>query len=177
MKKIYILIALVLLLVVNLPVVRVLSITNRKNFSERVYSCDGADGFVISYTHSVNKGRVHDFYRVLKDDSLELFMTEFVSYGAGIPEAYETPGAEFIVTDSGYVIKNLNRKLPYLVMAVGLLAEHSVCFGENFFEDGDFAFDDEFFLKNFFLPQTSLLFEVKRVSILDYIIVISKKSF
>ncbi|MBR1722325.1 MAG: DUF1850 domain-containing protein [Treponema sp.] len=177
MKKKHILIALVLLLLVNFPVVRVLSITNRKNFSERVYSCDGAVGFVISYTHSVNKGRVHDFYRVLKDDSLELFMTEFVSYGAGIPEAYETPGAEFFVTDGGYVIKNLNRKLPSLVMAVGLLADHSVCFGKKSFVDDDFAFKDDFFLKDFFLPQTSLLFEVKRVSILDYIIVMSKKSF
>ena len=104
-------------------------------------------------------------------------MTEFVSYGAGIPEAYETPGAEFFVTDGGYVIKNLNRKLPSLVMAVGLLADHSVCFGKKSFVDDDFAFKDDFFLKDFFLPQTSLLFEVKRVSILDYIIVMSKKSF
>ena len=167
----YIFLMVSVLLVLNLPLVRTLSISNRKNLSERIYSRSGADsGFVISYTHSVNKGRVHDFYLPAKNGGLELFMTEFVSYGAGIPEPGETEGAEFHSTDKGYVISNLHRQIPQLILAVGVVAEHSVSFGKDAMEGMNFNSENEFFLKNFFKPQTSLIFEVKRVSILNYFI-------
>ncbi|WP_407425498.1 DUF1850 domain-containing protein [Treponema sp.] len=169
MKKLFLLTALVILTVVNLPLVQVLSISNRKNFSEKIYSFSAVkQGFTISYTHSVNKGRVHDFYRVLSDGNLELFMTEFVSYGAGIPESYETEDSVFRVTENGYVIENLHRHLPRLVMAVGVVAEHSVAVS-NKESPLETDFDKEFFLKTFFKPQTSLLFEVRRVSVLSYV--------
>lgn len=169
MKKI-IFLAVSALLVLNLPLVRVLSISNRKNISEKIYSRSGAkDGFAISYTHSVNKGRVHDFY-VPVSEELELFMTEFVSYGAGIPEPYETDGAEFHSTDNGYIIRGLKRRLPRLVMAVGVIAEHSVSFGKTAMEEMKFDGNNEFFLKEFFKPQTSLVFEIKKVSLLNYFI-------
>ena len=91
-----------------LPAVRVLSISGRKNPEQVVYSAAACkEGFIISYTHSVNKGRVHDYYRALPDGTLELYKTQFVSYGAGIPEPEETPGAVFTVTDDGYFIENL----------------------------------------------------------------------
>ena len=159
MKKLFITIVLALL-IFNLPVVPVLSVSNRKNLTERVYSRSAAlQGYAINYTHSVNKGRVHDFYRVMPDGNLELYKTEFVSYGAGIPEPSETSGAKFRVTENGFIIEDLHRVLPRLLMAVGVIAEHSVTIGQN-----------EFFLKDFFKPQTSLIFEVKRVSILKYLI-------
>ena len=69
------------------PVISVLSISNRKTQSQRIfYSIKNLDDFVISYTHSVNKGRVHDYYSVGNNGVLILNQTEFVSYGAGIPE-------------------------------------------------------------------------------------------
>lgn len=160
--------ALALLLAVNLPAVRVLSISNRKNLSERIYSRSAmARGFVISYTHSVNKGRVHDFYFPLKSGEMELSMTEFVSYGAGIPESSETEGARFRVTKNGYVIENLHRVLPRLLMAVGVVAEHSLAIPDTS-DVLDTDFSKEFFLKDFFKPQTSLVFEVRRVSLVSY---------
>ena len=150
MKKVFLLMALALLLAVNLPAVRVLSISNRKNLSERIYSRSAmARGFVISYTHSVNKGRVHDFYFPLKSGEMELSMTEFVSYGAGIPESSETEGARFRVTKNGYVIENLHRVLPRLLMAVGVVAEHSLAIPDTS-EVLDTDFSKEFFLKDFF---------------------------
>ena len=170
MKK-YLFLAVFALLLLNLPLVRTLSISNRKNLSERIYSREGArSGFVISYTHSVNKGRVHDFYLPKDDGELELFMTEFVSSGAGIPEPYETAGAEFHTTEKGYVISNLHRVLPNMVMAVGVIAEHSISVGKEAMEGMNFSEKNEYFLKNFCKPQTSLVFEVKRVSILKYLI-------
>lgn len=163
MKRFLLLIALAIFLF-NLPAVRVLSISNRKNLSEKVYSKSAAErGFVVSYTHSVNKGRVHDFYRVLPRGELELYKTQFVSYGAGIPEASDTEGAQFRVGKDGYLIEDLHRILPELVMAVGVIAEHSIAVGE------DVSAAQEVFLTDFFAPQTSLLFEVRRVSVPGYL--------
>jgi len=147
-----------------LPAVSVLSVSSRKNPKEVFYSAAARkEGFIISYTHSVNKGRVHDFYRPAKDGGLELYKTEFVSYGAGIPEPEETPGAVFTVTDDGYFIENLNRSVPRLTMAVGLIANHSIAFGT------DFKGQKEFFLTDYFAPQTSLILEIKRISLATYI--------
>ena len=147
------------------PFLTVLSVSSRKYKPLRFYSIQGyTKGFVISYTHSVNKGRVHDFYKPTQDKKLELYKTSFVSYGAGIPEPEETPGAVFTVTDDHYVISGLNRIVPRLVMAVGLIAEHSITFDEAF-EVGQ----KEFYLTDFFEPQTSIIFEYKKVSFITYI--------
>jgi len=82
------------------PALPVLSVSNRKNMSQRFYFMKGfKDGFSISYTHSVNKGRVKDFYKA-KGRNLVCGRTVFVSYGAGIPEPQGMPGAVFESTDS-----------------------------------------------------------------------------
>lgn len=140
-----------------------LSLSNRKRTSERFYSAELCrEGFVISYTHSVNKGRVHDFYRAV-NGALLLEKTEFVSYGAGIPEPDEIPGAIWSVTESGYFISGLNRKIPRLVMAVGITARHSIAEGRVFSPK-----TEELFLTDYFPPQTSLILQIKRVPIVEY---------
>ena len=159
------------LFVLNFPLVRVLSISNRNGRSERIFSRAAlARGFVISYTHSVNKGRVRDFYFPLESGELELSMTEFVSYGAGIPESSETEGSRFRVTKNGYAIENLHRVVPRLLMAVGVVAEHSIAIADAS-EPLNTDFGKEVFLKDFFKPQTSVIFEVRKVSLLQYFIV------
>lgn len=144
------------------PCVNMVTVCNRKKTAQKVYSREAAvNGFVISYTHSVNKGRVHDFYEIKKDGSLNLYQTEFVSYGAGIPEPEETAGAVFTVTETGYVISNLNRNLKELVMAVGVIADHSIkinCDGA-----------EEVMLNTLFAPQTSLRIENTKISLWDYV--------
>ncbi len=159
-------------IILFVPAKKVLSVSSRKNPSERFYSEEAyRQGFIISYSHSVNKGRVHDFYKCRKDGTLVLEKTHFVSYGAGIPEPEETPGADFSVNGNCYVISNINRKVPELVMAVGLIAEHS--FSPDFMNENygtDYVtIPGEIFLKDFFLPQTSLILKVKTVSYMDYI--------
>jgi len=55
-------------LILFCPILNVLSVSSRKLESHRFYSIDGyTKGFVISYTHSVNKGRVHDYYKHTQD--------------------------------------------------------------------------------------------------------------
>ncbi|MBQ0052301.1 MAG: DUF1850 domain-containing protein [Treponema sp.] len=136
----------------NLPLIKVVSISNRKNVSESIYSRPALQGFVISYTHSVNKGRIHDHY-VCDGDQLILEKSVFVSYGAGIPEPEEIADCQFELTEDGYVLNKLNKRLDSFLMAVGVIAEHSVTISGK-----------EYFLKNFFPVQTSLRFQVKRVS-------------
>ena len=167
-KQLFVISIIITTLIVFLfvPSTKALVITNRKKQNERIISIDGyRKGFIISYTHSVNKGRVHDFYKS-ENNHLELYQTQFVSYGAGIPEPYETPGAVFEVTENGYFIKNLNRKLPKFIMAVGVIADHSIIIGD-FISDSGSDKSNEIFLTEYFLPQTSLVFEIKRVSLLD----------
>lgn len=147
-----------------LPAVKVLSVSNRKNPEQVFYSAaDCKEGFIISYTHSVNKGRVHDYYRTQKDGTLELYQTQFVSYGAGIPEPDEIQGAVFKVTKDGYYIENLKRNVPRLVMAVGIIANHSISTGT------EFNTKNERFLTDFFEPQTSIILQIKRISFFKYI--------
>lgn len=147
-----------------LPAVRVLSVSGRKNPELVFYSAAACkEGFIISYTHSVNKGRVHDYYKALPDKELELYQTQFVSYGAGIPEPEETPGAVFTVTDDGYFITNLSRKVPRLTMAVGIIANHTFATGS------EFRGQKEYPLTDFFPPQTGIILEIKRVSIFSYL--------
>lgn len=147
--------------VLTVPAVRCVSVSNRKIPDERVLSIAALKGFVISYTHSVNKGRVHDYY-TCDGGMLVLGKTVFVSYGAGIPEASETDGAFFEVTDDGYVINNLNRRLKKLVMAVGVIAEHAISVSKN-------GQDKEILLKTLFAPQTSLVLEIKKVPLITYL--------
>lgn len=113
------------------------------------------DVFIVSYTHSVNKGRVKDYYKILPDKSLSVEKTVFVSYGAGIPEPEENQ--EFVINDSGIEIQNINRQMKSLRMAVGVEAKHAIECN-----------DKVFVLADFFEPQTSLNVECNRVSLTQY---------
>lgn len=166
MKRLILLIILILTgAAFVVPVKPVLKISSRKNPEQKYYSAAGyKNGFIISYTHSVNKGRVHDYYNRFSQKQLELYQTQFVSYGAGIPEPNETPGAIFTVTDNNYTISNLHRVVPKLTMAVGIVANHSISFGNNFNQ-----IDGEYFLTDYFSPQTSIILEITRVNLVEYI--------
>ena len=156
------------------PSKTVLAIHSRKNPSQRIYSQQGCkNGFIISYTHSVNKGRIHDFYKCDEDNGVLILQSmHFVSYGAGIPEPEEIPGADFIAWDDCYIIANINRLLPKLVMAVGVVADHTFAPGqpelESHYENDFDNIQGEIFLTDYFEPQTSLVFEIQKVSPVAY---------
>lgn len=139
------------------PCIKVVSISNRKNFSESIYSSKALNGFVISYTHSVNKGRIHDYYEC-ENNQFVLKKSVFVSYGAGITEPEEINGCDFEVTENGYILSNMNIRPNPFLLAVGVIAEHSITIEEN-----------EYFLKDFFPVRTGLIFKIKKVSVLNYI--------
>ena len=152
------------------PIKPVLSISSRKNNSEKYFiGTARMEGFEIAYTHSVNKGRVHDYYRTWgTNGELVLEKTRFVSYGAGIPEPEEMEGCQFVVTENGYEIRDIDRKLKKLVMAVGLIAEHSITFW--IYKNDIDPVSVEYKMADLFAPQTSIILEKKRVSLLSYIL-------
>lgn len=150
------------------PAKRVLQIQNRKNIKETYYvNAKNLEAFDISYTHSVNKGRVHDHYSIMNKKDLFLTSSSFVSYGAGMPELEETPGASFEIQGDTYILKNINRLLPKLTMAVGLIANHTISF--YFYQKDKESQVLEYSLKDLFAPQTSITLEIKRVSLISYI--------
>ena len=117
--------------------------------------------FVISYTHSVNKGLVRDYY-IIKDKNIILSKTRFVSYGAGIPEPEETQN--FIRTDDYMEINDINKKIDNLYLFVGTIANHIIEI------DGE-----KIELKKIFKPQSSLKIEYKILSLFEYIKLIINK--
>ncbi|MDO4505452.1 MAG: DUF1850 domain-containing protein [Spirochaetales bacterium] len=145
----------IIVLVFIFPAFPVLSISNRKNPSEKIHFENGARGFIISYTHSVNKGRVHDYYR-REGKNLILYRTDFVSYGAGMPEIEETPGAVFYQAGETFTMEYERNVGTSFLLSVGVIAEHSITVG-----------NDEFFLKDFFEPKTSLVLKIKRISLIE----------
>ena len=148
----------------------VLSLKNRNNFSDKLYiPAKALQSFEIGYTHSVNKGRIYDFY-IVKDQPKGTFLldkTTFVSYGAGILEPSDLEGSVFEQTDDGYVMKNLRLSMDSLQLGVGTVAEHSLKL--NYITPDGNTNSIEYELKKLFPPKTGLILEIKRVNLFDYI--------
>ena len=145
-----------LLFLFFVPSVKCLSISERNNARNVFYSRKALEGFEISYTHSVNKGRVHDCF-IVEGDELVVEKSRFVSYGAGIPEVQDAEGAVFSVTDDGYEISWQDRRMKSFDMAVGLIANHSINIDGN-----------EISMQELFPPQTGIRFKVCHVPVLRY---------
>ncbi len=167
-KKIVLIISCLIFMAIGaffVPVTNALVISQRGNPKSKICSLLACDtGFVISYTHSVNKGRVHDYYSCGKKKPflINLEKTVFVSYGAGIPEPEDVPEAVFSVTKDGYELKGYSKSYPQLVMAVGLIANHSIMLANQQ--------SREFFLTDFFEPQTGIILNIKRISLAEYLL-------
>ncbi|MCR5725779.1 MAG: DUF1850 domain-containing protein [Treponema sp.] len=152
------------------PAVRCLSLSVGSRPSDRVLFRFLKDTFYISYTHSVNKGRIYDYYRCVGKE-LVLERTCFVSYGAGMPELADTAGAEFISTDTCYSLTGLNRRFVALHLVIGETAAHGIgnaAGNLEFSHDGLFP-PGEIRLDSLFSPQTGIVIAVKKVSVLDYL--------
>lgn len=114
-----------------------------------------ADTFEISYTHSVNKGRVTDLYTV-GPDGITLKATRFVSYGAGMNDPGS--GNTFTSVDGRFEIGNIQLHIPVLLLAVGVIADHELSYAGR-----------TRVLSDIWPPQTTLAISYRRASVFDYI--------
>ncbi|TXJ12441.1 DUF1850 domain-containing protein [Brachyspira aalborgi] len=146
MKKIIVLLALIIILFI--PIFPKLLINNK------IFNIEKKE-FIISYTHSVNRGRVRDYY-IIKSKYIILSKTRFMSYGAGIPEPEKRQ--KFTETEDYIEISDINRKIDNLYLFVGTIANHKIEIDEKKIE-----------LKEIFKPQENIKIEYKILSIFEYI--------
>ena len=146
MKKIIVLLALIIILFI--PIFPKLLINNK------IFNIEKKE-FIISYTHSVNRGRVRDYY-IIKSKYIILSKTRFMSYGAGIPEPEKRQ--KFRETEDYIEISDINRKIDNLYLFVGTIANHKIEIDEKKIE-----------LKQIFKPQENIKIEYKILSIFEYI--------
>ena len=146
MKKIIVLLALIIILFI--PIFPKLLINNK------IFNIEKKE-FIISYTHSVNRGRVRDYY-IIKSKYIILSKTRFISYGAGIPEPEKRQ--KFRETEDYIEISDINRKIDNLYLFVGTIANHKIEIDEKKIE-----------LKEIFKPQENIKIEYKILSIFEYI--------
>lgn len=146
MKKIIVLLALIIILFI--PIFPKLLINNK------IFNIEKKE-FIISYTHSVNRGRVRDYY-IIKSKYIILSKTRFMSYGVGIPEPEKRQ--KFTETEDYIEISDINRKIDNLYLFVGTIANHKIEIDEKKIE-----------LKEIFKPQENIKIEYKILSIFEYI--------
>lgn len=146
MKKIIVLLALIIILFI--PIFPKLLINNK------IFNIEKKE-FIISYTHSVNRGRVRDYY-IIKSKYIILSKTRFMSYGAGIPEPEKRQ--KFTETEDYIEISDINRKIDNLYLFVGTIANHKIEIDEKKIE-----------LKEIFKPQENIKIEYKILSLFEYI--------
>ena len=146
MKKFIVLLALIIILFI--PIFPKLLINNK------IFNIEKKE-FIISYTHSVNRGRVRDYY-IIKSKYIILSKTRFMSYGAGIPEPEKRQ--KFTETEDYIEISDINRKIDNLYLFVGTIANPKIEIDEKKIE-----------LKEIFKPQESIKIEYKILSLFEYI--------
>ena len=157
MKKLIILLLLSLLLFITIiPIFPRLVLESVKDNNNKYIFNLIKKEFIISYTHSVNKGRVSDYYIIDENYNIILDKTTFVSYGAGIAEPENNEN--IIIKDDNIEINNINRVIKDFYLFVGIIAEHSITIN-----------DDEIMLKSLFKPQTNIKIKYIKVSLIDLI--------
>ncbi|ACN84849.1 DUF1850 domain-containing protein [Brachyspira hyodysenteriae] len=115
--------------------------------------------FLISYTHSVNKGRIRDYYIINTNNDIVLDKTRFVSYGAGMSDPQNDEN--IIITDDYIEINNIKKQIKDLYLFVGIVADHRIELGGN---------GKEIKLNTLFEPQVNIKIQYKRVSLFTIII-------
>lgn len=155
MKKI-IVVLLSLLLFITIPIFPRLVLKSVKDNNKYIYHLEKKE-FIISYTHSVNKGRVRDYYIIDENGNIIILdKTTFVSYGAGIAEPENNEN--IIIKDDNIEINNINRIIKDFYLFVGIIAEHSITIDDN-----------EIMLKSLFKPQTNINIKYRNVSLIELI--------
>lgn len=158
LKKIIICISVIIIIIALLfvPLFPRLILNSVKNNKDNFIFNINKKEFLISYTHSVNKGRIRDYYIINNNNDIVLDKTRFVSYGAGMsdPEGDE----KIIITDDYIEINNINKKIKDLYLFVGIVADHRIEF------DGK-----EIKLNTLFEPQINIKIQYKRVSLFKMI--------
>ena len=109
----------------------------------------GKDGtFSVSYTHSVNKSEVEEYYR-WQDGKLTLYKARYNNFGAGVATELN-PGEALYYDDEGFmVIDHMHIPVEQMSYRVGTSSDHVLHIGR-----------ESWHLKTLAAELTSVVFEV-----------------
>lgn len=106
--------------------------------------------FSVSYTHSVNKSLVEEYYTITPKEGITLIKARYNNFGAGV--ATELSQDEYLSFDEDdyMVINNMSIPVPQLIYKVGTVSDHILHIGDN-----------SWHLKEYAPELTSVIFELK----------------
>jgi len=111
-KNAIILILIISIGIIHIPISFLEMSHNRDGVVYERKMIDYNDKLSIKYIHSVMKTPVYEHYLVMPDGRLLLTDTEFMSYGAGLPEKNNY---DFELTDKGFRVYNMNQPFDFVV--------------------------------------------------------------
>jgi hypothetical protein len=153
-KIVWLIVIITLVVSVNVPLLERFTISNEKSgyivFQDTV---ENYKEFYTTFTHSVNRTPVNEYYRISKD-KLVLEKATFYSYGAGMPEVGEYGSSEPSIVNGMVQIDNINKEFKRFTVIAGTYADHSLNTNNN-----------KISFTQLVKPQTPVTFEVKKVSI------------
>lgn len=86
--------------------------------------------FSVSYTHSVNKSEVEEYYR-WQEGSLTLYKARYNNFGAGVATELND-GEELYYDDEGFmVIDHMHIPVERMSYRIGTIADHVLHIGEK----------------------------------------------
>ena len=87
--------------------------------------------FSVSYTHSVNKSLVEEYYTITPKDGIVLVKARYNNFGAGVATEL-TDGQYLSYDDENYmVINNMHAPISQLVYKVGTVSDHILHIGDK----------------------------------------------
>lgn len=113
--------------------------------------------FHVAFTHSVNRTRVREYY-MLTEGGILLTRAEYTSFGAGMPEVPETPGATLSLKAGVLRLDHIDRPMPEFTYRVGTVAEHTLVIAGR-----------EIPFENMAPPQTALRFRYRNITAYEWL--------
>ena len=87
------------------------------------YEMAVGDGFSITFTHSVNKSPVTDYF-VVREDGIYGVKTVYYGFGAGVPTEPEEGQTLTYGEDGSMILSGLEVKMDNLIYRVGTVSDH-----------------------------------------------------
>ena len=158
MKKIFLFVALILILVVFfIPIHKLYLIEKDSGEILKSFPIKNGEEFIIYFIHSVERTPWYEIYYIKNDNEIYLKETIFYSFGAGLPS---TTTYDFSFEDGGMKITNYHTKMNHLIYKIGaVIADHTIIIR-----------GEELHLNTITEPSTSILFQADKIPLYKYLI-------
>lgn len=152
-RIVFLILIISLIISMNVPILKRFTITDEESYTVLIDKAENYREFYISYNHSVNRTPVNEYYRI-DDGTFILDKATFYSYGAGMSETGEYGSANPVVVNNMVLIDDIDKEFKRFTVYAGVFANHCLNTGSK-----------KIYFSQIVKPQTSVTFEVKKVSL------------